>query len=57
MSSTAAATTSACYLSKIQEPAAQEEKTQFIGIKAAYMLGIFGNAGDEHGNRRSSSPR
>ncbi|HEX9297006.1 MAG TPA: hypothetical protein VF881_14280 [Polyangiaceae bacterium] len=34
-----------CYLSKIQEPAAQEEKTQFIGIKAAYMLGILGNAG------------
>jgi HEAT repeat protein len=34
-----------CYLSKIQEPAAQEEKTQFVGIKAAYMLAIFGNPG------------
>ena len=34
-----------CYLSKVQEPAAQEEKTQFVGIKAAYMLGILGNAG------------
>jgi HEAT repeat protein len=34
-----------CYLSKIQEPAAQEEKTQFTGIKAAYMLAILGNAG------------
>jgi len=31
-----------CYLSKVQEPAAQEEKTQFVGIKAAYMLGILG---------------
>jgi hypothetical protein len=34
-----------CYLSKVQEPAAQEQKTQFMGIKAAYMLSIFGNAG------------
>jgi HEAT repeat protein len=34
-----------CYLSKLQEPAAQEEKTQFVGIKAAYMLGILGNPG------------
>src|SRR5262249_50400419 len=34
-----------CYLSKIQEPAAQEEKTQFTGIKAAYMLAIVGNPG------------
>jgi HEAT repeat protein len=34
-----------CYLSKIQEPAAQEEKTQFIGIKAAYMLAAYGNPG------------
>ncbi len=34
-----------CYLSKAQEAVAQEEKTQFIGIKAAYMLGILGNAG------------
>jgi hypothetical protein len=32
-----------CYLAKVQEPAAQEEKTQFVGIKAAYMLGILGN--------------
>jgi HEAT repeat protein len=35
----------ACYLSKVQEPAAQEQKTQFIGIKAAYMLATLGNAG------------
>src|SRR5262249_4760457 len=34
-----------CYLSKVQEPAAQEEKTQFTGIKAAYMLAIYGNTG------------
>jgi hypothetical protein len=34
-----------CYLSKLEEPAAQEQKTQFIGIKAAYMLAIQGNAG------------
>jgi HEAT repeat protein len=34
-----------CYLSKIQEPAAQQEKTQFTGLKAAYMLAILGNAG------------
>lgn len=34
-----------CYLSKIQEPGAQEEKTQFTAIKAAYMLAIVGNAG------------
>jgi hypothetical protein len=35
----------ACYVSKVQEPMAQEEKTQFMGIKAAYMLAILGNAG------------
>ncbi|HKQ69385.1 MAG TPA: hypothetical protein VJT73_08605 [Polyangiaceae bacterium] len=34
-----------CYLAKIQEPAAQEEKTQATGIKAAYMLSVLGNAG------------
>ena len=34
-----------CYIAKLQEPAAQQEKTQFIGIKAAYMLAIVGNAG------------
>src|SRR5882724_2180531 len=34
----------ACYLAKVQEPAAQEEKTQFVGIKAAYMLSILGSA-------------
>jgi hypothetical protein len=33
-----------CYLSKVQEPASQVEKTQFIGYKSAYMLGILGNA-------------
>jgi len=32
-----------CYLSKVQEPSAQEEKTQFIGLKAAYMLAILGS--------------
>jgi hypothetical protein len=35
----------ACYVSKVQEPMAQEEKTQFMGIKAAYMLAILGNPG------------
>ena len=34
----------ACYLSKLQEPGSQEKATQFIGIKAAYMLGVLGNA-------------
>jgi HEAT repeat protein len=34
-----------CYLSKLQEPAAQEQKTQFIGLKSAYMLSILGNQG------------
>lgn len=33
----------ACYLAKVQESAAQTEKSQFIGIKAAYMLGVLGN--------------
>lgn len=34
----------ACYLSKVQEPSAQEQNTQFAGIKAGYMLGIRGDA-------------
>ena len=33
-----------CYLAKIAEPASQANETQFIGIKAAYMLGMYGNA-------------
>lgn len=31
-----------CYLSKLAEPASQAEKTQFQGIKSAYMVGILG---------------
>jgi hypothetical protein len=31
-----------CYFGKLVEPAAQEEKTQFQGIKAAYMIGVLG---------------
>ena len=45
----------ACYVSKVQEPMAQEEKTQFMGIKAAYMLAILGNAGHQHGNRQAAA--
>jgi HEAT repeat protein len=32
-----------CYLAKIEDPAVQEKNGQFIGIKAAYMLGMLGN--------------
>jgi hypothetical protein len=31
-----------CYFGKLVEPASQEEKTQFQGIKAAYMIGVLG---------------
>lgn len=31
-----------CYLGKLAEPAAHEKEGQFQGIKAAYMIGIFG---------------
>lgn len=41
---TACGDQASCYLAKIQEPAAQQEKTQFAGIKAAYMLGMLGDA-------------
>ncbi len=32
----------ACYLKAMSDPANQEKDTQFKGIKAAYMLGVFG---------------
>ena len=32
-----------CYLAKIEEASVQEKDQQFVGIKAAYMLGILGN--------------
>ena len=32
-----------CYLSEIEKSENQEQKTQFAAIKAAYMIGIFGN--------------
>ena len=32
-----------CYLSEIEKSENQEQKTQFTAIKAAYMIGIFGN--------------
>jgi hypothetical protein len=34
----------ACYIASIQKPENQEQKTQFAGIKAGYMIGILGNA-------------
>ncbi|HEU4577027.1 MAG TPA: hypothetical protein VFS67_02150 [Polyangiaceae bacterium] len=33
----------ACYLDATTKSANQSEKTQFVGIKAAYMLGVYGN--------------
>jgi len=33
-----------CYVSRLIVPAAEEQDTRFIGVKAAYMLGIFGRA-------------
>lgn len=33
----------ACYLAAIQKPESQEQATQFIGVKAGYMIGILGN--------------
>jgi cellobiose-specific phosphotransferase system component IIA len=35
--------TVSCYLNAIQQSKNQEQKSQFAGIKAAYMLGILGN--------------
>jgi len=32
-----------CYLAEIEKGENQEQKTQFTAIKAAYMIGIFGN--------------
>jgi PBS lyase HEAT-like repeat-containing protein len=32
-----------CYFETATKPTSQEDKSQFIGIKAAYMLGILGN--------------
>jgi hypothetical protein len=32
-----------CYLSKIDDPMAQEPRTQFLGIKAAFMVGELGS--------------
>jgi len=34
-----------CYFAKLVEPASQAQETQFQGIKAAYMIGIYGGAG------------
>lgn len=31
-----------CYIAKLAEPASNDEKTQFQGIKAAYMVGVLG---------------
>src|SRR5262249_26982699 len=33
----------ACYLDQTTKSANQSEKAQFVGIKAAYMLGVYGN--------------
>lgn len=32
-----------CYLAKVEEPGLQEQKDQISAIKAAYMIGIYGN--------------
>jgi hypothetical protein len=32
-----------CYLAKLADPASQDEKQQFTGIKAIYMVGILGS--------------
>ncbi len=32
-----------CYLTALEKPENQERQTQFIGIKAGYMVGILGN--------------
>ena len=32
-----------CYLAEIEKSENQEQKTQFAGIKAGYMIGILGN--------------
>lgn len=32
-----------CYLTKLGEPASQAKETQFQGIKAAYMVGVYGS--------------
>ena len=32
-----------CYLAEIEKGESQEQKTQFAGIKAGYMIGILGN--------------
>jgi HEAT repeat protein len=34
-----------CYLTEIEKDGSQDKKGQFIGIKAAYMIGILGNEG------------
>ena len=33
----------ACYVAAIQKPENQEQATQFVGVKAGYMIGILGN--------------
>jgi hypothetical protein len=33
----------ACYVAAIQKPESQEQASQFIGVKAGYMIGILGN--------------
>jgi hypothetical protein len=32
-----------CYLAKIADPVSQGKETQFQGIKAGYMIGVYGN--------------
>ena len=39
---TACGDKSECYLAKLAEPASQTNDNQFQGIKAAYMVGVFG---------------
>jgi HEAT repeat protein len=34
-----------CYLAAIEKEESQDKKSQFVGIKAAYMIGVLGNEG------------
>lgn len=41
----ACADNAGCYLAKLADPGVQEKNDQFVGVKAAYMLGALGNEG------------
>lgn len=33
-----------CYINRLDDPASQDEATEFIGIKSAHMIGVLGSA-------------